>query len=674
MSRTIRMLSAPALILSACTLLPAPTAADSPVPPDRGRPVAPKELHQHLARASGWVRNTAGGGRSQGTAWVVDAGKKLMVTNDHVVAGADVVEVVFPRWEGGKLVREESEYAAAPRVKAVVIDRDDNRDLALLKLESIPAGTRAVPLAASEPDEGDDIRTIGAATRGGDGLVWGAVAGVVRTVGPQPGAAGGGKVRHVLSTAATNSGNSGAPVVNLAGELVGVHAASKRDAHGVAMHVSVTEVRAFLEDAVPLADPKRPAEYVARGERRLAAGRWDAAAGDFSAALAADPGHAEALYLRGRAFIAKGDPQTAVGDLDAAVSAAPGRYEYRVARGLALRLSGKPGPALADFTDAIRMRPALPDAYNQRGLVHLAAARFAEAEADFTRSIAADGNRPSAYANRADARAGLKQYESAAADWAAAARLAPRDPYYPNALGLMLARAGKVAQAIEAFSAAVEVSNGHPACLTNLGDALRKAGDFRAAAKAYTEAIRALGEAGPAGLTADAYKGRGVARRELKLYRDAVEDLTKAIELVGDKDAGLYLERAMAHLGNGATAAAEADVKTLAKLDPKLAQSLAAAADPLAGAVWRGSFVNNGVRVTMTYTFNRDGTFRATITGAAGGQTETVTDSGTYSVANGRVTIVGKQGTVTRPFTLSGDTAKVTMDEIGLVVAFAKTK
>ena len=87
-------------------------------------------------------------------------------------------------WKDGKLVREESAYARIGGVKAIVIDRDENRDLALLMLESLPDACHGLKVADAEPEEGDTVRMIGGFTLGGKGVVWGAVRGEVRTVGP----------------------------------------------------------------------------------------------------------------------------------------------------------------------------------------------------------------------------------------------------------------------------------------------------------------------------------------------------------------------------------------------------------------------------------------------------------------------------------------------------------
>ena len=91
-----------------------PKPAAQPEKPAK-REMTPKELHQHLARGSGWVR-TSRGQRSSTTAppGFSTREKRLMITNNHVVEGHDEVMVTFPIWKDGKLVTSEAGYQRRP--------------------------------------------------------------------------------------------------------------------------------------------------------------------------------------------------------------------------------------------------------------------------------------------------------------------------------------------------------------------------------------------------------------------------------------------------------------------------------------------------------------------------------------------------------------------------------
>lgn len=91
------------------------------------------------------------------------------------------------------------------------------------------------------------------------------------------------------------------------------------------------------------------------------------------------------------------------------------------------------------------------------------------------------------------------------------------------------------------------------------GNARYKAGDFRAAAEAYTEAI----QADP---TARAYASRGNALMQLGDFRAAVADYTRAIELsAGGPE--IYVDRGNAHLARGNFSSAVADYTRALELD-----------------------------------------------------------------------------------------------------------
>jgi tetratricopeptide (TPR) repeat protein len=673
MTRTIRTLAAKLFVGAACfapLALPAQVSAQTPqnaVP--EAKKLTTKELHAKLLKCSGWVRFEVPGGMSHGTGGVIDKTRRLMVTNDHVVTGQDAVWVIFPEYKDGKLIREEAHYARLKGVKAVVIDRDPVRDLAVVQLDSLPADIEQLTLAADEPDEGDRVRTIGGFTNGGDGLVWGGVHGEVRTVGPQD--TRGRSVRHILSDASTNGGNSGAPVVNEAGELVGVHSAHKLKAINVAMHVSVKELKAYLGEVEPLIEPKSAKEFVARGERKLAAGRTDAAVKDFSAALAKDDKNSQALYLRGKAFTAAGDPRTALEDLSAAIKLDGERYEFRVARGIAQRAVGKPDEAMADFSAAIRSDPSRWEGYNQRGLTHFNAGKMADAEADFGRAVEKNEKEAVAWANRGEARFAQKKFADAAQDFAKAADLDPADPGHISALGNTLVRLGRADKAAELFVEAAQ-KWGNPVFLNKAGIALLAGGDHKAAVKVFGEAIKGFGDRGRASDVAMAYQGRGVAQRELKNYKEAIDDLTKAIDLNNGKSGYDYLERGLAYQANGQSNAAADDFKAAEKLGVKVDK--AATAEPIVG-VWKMTTFANGVKITQVIEFKADGTFEGVTVVSSEFGSDKVSDTGTWKLEKGKLTVRGKDtGTVVRKITLDGDEAQIEMDELGKTVTFSRVK
>jgi hypothetical protein len=115
----------------------------------------------------------------------------------------------------------------------------------------VPEGVKAIPLAATSPDPGDGVHSIGNA--GQSGALWGYVKGTVRQVyrkkwkaelGPRKVATFEAKV--VETDSATNHGDSGGPLLNDKGELVGVTEGGAVNAQLISTFVDVSEVKQVL--------------------------------------------------------------------------------------------------------------------------------------------------------------------------------------------------------------------------------------------------------------------------------------------------------------------------------------------------------------------------------------------------------------------------------------------
>jgi serine protease Do len=145
--------------------------------------------------------------RSMGAGFVIHA-DGYVVTNAHVVEGATDVQV--------RLV-------TGRRLKGKVIGRDSRVDLALLKVES-PDRLATLPLGNSDDLRvGEFVLALGHPF-GLESLV---SFGIVSRKGASVGAAP--PVDFIQTDAAVNPGNSGGPLVNMAGQVVGVNTMARRD-------------------------------------------------------------------------------------------------------------------------------------------------------------------------------------------------------------------------------------------------------------------------------------------------------------------------------------------------------------------------------------------------------------------------------------------------------------
>ncbi|CUS02830.2 putative S1B family peptidase [Candidatus Promineifilum breve] len=148
-----------------------------------------------------------------GSGFVYDAGGHI-VTNNHVVTGSGGLEVVF---------------ADGQRRAAEVVGSDVDSDLAVIRVESLPDGVQPLTLGDSNRVQvGQFAVAIGNPFDETGSLSLGIISGLGRSLTSDRIAEGGGRysLPQVIQTdAAINPGNSGGPLLNLAGEVIGVNSA-----------------------------------------------------------------------------------------------------------------------------------------------------------------------------------------------------------------------------------------------------------------------------------------------------------------------------------------------------------------------------------------------------------------------------------------------------------------
>ncbi|MBK9966752.1 MAG: trypsin-like peptidase domain-containing protein [Holophagales bacterium] len=189
--------------------------------------------------------------QSGGTGFLIEA-SGFVLTNNHVIDGAEKVEVT---------VGETDVY------KAKVVGRDPATDLALLKIE----GAKPFPTLAI--GDSDRIRVGEWVMAIGDPLQFEktVTVGVVSGKGRAPGLSNVTRsFENLIQTdAAINFGNSGGPLVNVAGEVVGINTAISRMAQNIGFAVPINVAKNLVpqlrkEGRPGFRHPDRPD----RGRRR----------------------------------------------------------------------------------------------------------------------------------------------------------------------------------------------------------------------------------------------------------------------------------------------------------------------------------------------------------------------------------------------------------------------
>jgi putative serine protease PepD len=227
------VLAVAALALSAVALLDGgPDEADL-LATDGGRLAPTQAGRVYEAAAPGVVSVQAG--PASGTGFVVNRNGTL-ITNAHVVAGADTAQVSFG--DSGRMVDAE------------VLGTDVSSDLAVLRVD--PASVdrlRPLPLANSDRVRvGDAVVAVGNPF----GLDRTATAGIVSAVGREIRAPDGFQIDHVIQTdAPINPGNSGGPLLDARGRVIGVNTqiatgGTSRGNVGIGFAVPANTVRQVL--------------------------------------------------------------------------------------------------------------------------------------------------------------------------------------------------------------------------------------------------------------------------------------------------------------------------------------------------------------------------------------------------------------------------------------------
>jgi serine protease Do len=152
--------------------------------------------------------------QSVGSGFVIDP-DGYIITNAHVVEGAERVQVVVPPANAdGRLATALS--GKVNIVPARIVGTTSELDLAVLKVDNVPMP--ALPLAAySQVHQGETVFAFGSPSGLRNTMTHGMVSAVARQIDPDS------PLIYVQTDAPINPGNSGGPLVNIRGEVVGVN-------------------------------------------------------------------------------------------------------------------------------------------------------------------------------------------------------------------------------------------------------------------------------------------------------------------------------------------------------------------------------------------------------------------------------------------------------------------
>ncbi|MCU0660939.1 MAG: DegQ family serine endoprotease [Myxococcota bacterium] len=159
--------------------------------------------------------------RSLGSGFIIDK-SGVVVTNNHVVAGADEIEV---------------QLSDKRKFKGKVIGTDPRTDVAVLRLE----GAKNLPTVMLGDSDalkvGDQVVAIGNPFGLDHTVTAGIVSAKERVIGAGP------YDQFIQTDASINPGNSGGPLFNLRGEVVGINTAIAPQGQGIGFAIPSNQAR-----------------------------------------------------------------------------------------------------------------------------------------------------------------------------------------------------------------------------------------------------------------------------------------------------------------------------------------------------------------------------------------------------------------------------------------------
>jgi len=278
-----------------------------------------------------------------------------VVTNLHVIRGAQRCEVRTLDGKGKVL----------PVAGAIAVDEEG--DLVLLSVDTPRA--RSSEVAKTLPDEGESILVIGNPLKL-EGSVSNGIVSALREV-PNVG-------RIIQITAPISHGNSGSPVFNLKGQVVGVVTVKVTNGQNINLAIAAARLEKLrpgqLRSIGSLATREKGRDAAdssyRSGLESLWLGNYDNALGHFETAANRNPRRADAWVQVGYCKVKQGKNEEAIRAYQNALVITPDSDEVHNKLGDAYYYTGRLQDAIASYSKAAELSPNNADAHYNLALAY----------------------------------------------------------------------------------------------------------------------------------------------------------------------------------------------------------------------------------------------------------------------------------------------------------------
>lgn len=438
---------------------------------------------------------------------VVAIGSGFYVRSDIVVTNYHVIESL-----NSIFIRTASDKILSVR-KVLGVDRVN--DLALLQVEASPGKVSLLELMPSPPKQGERIAVIG----NPEGLGWSVSDGIVASIRKESN-------KSVLQiTAPISSGSSGSPVLNLAGQVVGVAVSQRTDGQNLNFAVAAQHVVDLINRTVGSADTVVASVPVAPSNT--------AGLTDLNISSPSGEKLGKEYYSKGLELIKNKDCKGAIPFFERATVVDGKSAESWFALGYCRHSVGNREAAADDYQQAIRIRPGFTDAHWNLALIYSELKKWKEAVEAFGVVIKLDASRADAYFRLSLAAYAIREY----------------------------------VKSIEALKSFLKLSPSNYSAYYNLGLSYYNNRNYAEASESFRRAKLFLPEGPVTGELKELPRMWGLSLNEQDRYAETIQVLAE--EAKTTTSGSLLLVLANAYSGNQNAALAEETYKRAIALNPK---------------------------------------------------------------------------------------------------------